>query len=508
MEHVRLNQVRVPAAGEESIAAVVDLGSNSFHMLVARIEGSGFQIIDKLREPVRLAAGLDADGAIDEAARGRAFDCLARFGQRLRGLSRAQVRAVGTSTWRDAANAGTVIVDAENALGHPIEIISGVEEARLIYAGVVHGMSGEQPRRLVADIGGGSTEVIAGYLAQPHLMESLPWGCVTLSEHFFPDGRMDEKAWRAALMHAEREVETFAGTFMRQGREQAVVASGTVRAIQRVLEAEGWSGFTITRGGLKRLRETLCASKNVKRVKLKGLSRRRRDVLPGGTVILAALFEALDIDSMDVSDAALREGLLLDFVERREHRDIRSHSVRTMAERFDVDLEQAERVAATAASLLESFARESSEVEALSAYLGWAARLHEIGLGVSHAGYHKHGAYIVENADLMGFSRAEQALLAALLRTHRGRLNLGAFATLPPRFRTTGRTLATVLRLAVLLHRGRKVAVPVLPRAEGSPAGLVLEFPPGWLDDHPLTETDLAEEARTLKAAKFELRYG
>jgi len=507
MEHLRLNESRTSEMSEEPIVAAVDLGSNSFHMLVARIEGSGFQIIDKLREPVRLAAGLDADGAIDDAALERALGCLARFGQRLRSLSDDQVRAVGTNTWRDAANSDSVIVEAENALGHSIEIISGVEEARLIYAGVVHGMTLEKPSRLVADIGGGSTEIIAGHLAQPRLMESLPLGCVTLSEHFFPDGRMREKDWRAALMHAEREIEPYAGLYLAQGWQHAIGASGTVRAIQKVLEAQGWSGFTITRDGLKKLSDALRSCKNAKRIKLKGLSSRRRDVLPGGTVILAALFEVLDIESMDVSDAALREGLLLDFAERREHRDIRAQSVRVMAERFGVDLEQADRVAATAASLLQSITPESPEITPLSAYLDWAARLHEIGLGVSHAGYHKHGAYIVENADLMGFSRVEQAFLAALIRTHRGRLNLEAFERLPSRFRKAGRILAIVLRLAVLLHRGRKDGAPLVPRAEGSPSELVLEFPPGWLDDHPLTETDLAEEARVLKGVKFELRF-
>ncbi len=507
MEYLRLKLSRATSASEESIVAAVDLGSNSFHLLVARIEGSGFQIIDKLREPVRLAAGLDGEGAIDDAARERALGCLARFGQRLRGLPGEQVRAVGTNTWRDAVNADEVLVYAENALGHPIEVISGVEEARLIYAGVVHGLTCEQPRRLVADIGGGSTEVIAGRLAQPQLMESLPLGCVTLSEHFFPGGRMSDKAWRAALMHAEREIEPYAELFARQGWQHAIGASGTVRAIQKVLEAQGWSGFTITRDGLQLLSETLRGSKNAKRLKLKGLSARRRDVLPGGTVILAALFQALGIESMDVSDAALREGLLLDFAERREHRDIRALSVRMMAGRFGVDQEQAGRVAATATALLESFARESPQAGSLSDYLDWAARLHEIGLGVSHAGYHKHGAYIVENADLMGFSRAEQALLAGLIRAQRGRLNLGAFESLPPRFRKAGRILVIVLRLAVLLHRGRKAASFVTPRAAGNASSLVLEFPPGWLDDHPLTEADLAEEARALEAAKFELRF-
>lgn len=503
-----MNPTRAPVANEASAVAAVDLGSNSFHMLVARIEGTGFQIIDKLREPVRLAAGLDAGGSIDDPARERALNCLARFGQRLRALPSARVRAVGTNTLRDAANAESVLAAAEQALGHPIEVISGVEEARLIYAGVVQGLAYETPERLVADIGGGSTEVIAGRLVQPYLMESLPLGCVTLSEHFFPGGKMGEKSWRAALMHAQREIRPYAEAFRRHGWRQAIGASGTVRAIQKVLEAQGWSGYTITRGGLDKLADALSVVKYAHRIKLKGLGSRRRDVFPGGVVILSALFEVLDIDVMEVSDAALREGLLLDFVERRDHRDVRSHSVHAMTERFGVDRDQAGHVADTAVALFEGLHHSASVDADLAVYLDWAARLHELGLTVSHSGYHKHGAYIVENADLMGFSRAEQALLAALIRTHRGRFQLQAFENLPARFRKGAALLVVVLRLAVLLNRGRNGTAEMIPRAEIDGEEIVLTFPQGWLEAHPLTEADLADEARVLKAATFGLRFG
>lgn len=502
-----MTATREPVANEESVVAAVDLGSNSFHMLVARVEGTGFQILDRLREPVRLAAGLDAEGAIDAAARERAVRCLARFGQRLRYLPSTQVRAVGTNTLREATNAESFMAAAEEALGHPIEVISGVEEARLIYAGVVQGLAYDASERLVADIGGGSTEVIAGRLAEPHLMESLPLGCVTLSEHFFPGGKIGEKAWRAALMHAQREISPYAEAFRRQDWRQAIGASGTVRAIQKVLEAQGWSGYAITHAGLRKLGEALSTTRHTRRIKLKGLATRRREVFPGGVIILSALFEVLGIETMDVSDAALREGLLLDFAERRDHRDVRSRSVRAMAERFGVDPEQAARVADTAVALYRSLHPDTPADGALAIYLEWAARLHEIGLTVSHSGYHKHGAYIVENADLTGFSRAEQALLAALIRTHRGRFQLQGFENLPRRFRKAAWLLVIVLRLAVLLHRGRAGTGNVAPRAEGGTGGMTLTFPPGWLEAHPLTESDLADEARVLKGAKFELRY-
>ena len=503
-----MDQTRALPTGSDATVAAVDLGSNSFHMLVARLEGAGFQVLDRLREPVRLATGLDAEGAIDVAAQERALQCLARFGQRLRGLSSAQVRAVGTNTLREAANADPVIAAAEEALGHPIEVISGVEEARLIYAGVVHVLAHDQPRRLVVDIGGGSTEIISGILDLPVLMQSLPLGCVVLTEHFFPDGRMNDKIWQAARMHAEREIQPYADAFRHQEWQRAIGASGTVRAIQKVLQIQGWSGYSITREGLYKLNEALRASKNVFRPKLKGVSTRRRDVLPGGAIILTALFEVLDIHSMDVSDAALREGLLLDFVERREHRDIRAHSVHAMAKRFGVDMEQAERVALTALQLLEGLGPLSNDAKDLSVYLDWAARLHEIGLTVSHAGHHRHGAYIVENADMMGFSKAEQALLAGLIRVHRGRFQLQAFDALPARFRKAARVLAITLRLSVLLHRSRTSASQAVPSVTGDDQGLTLRFPEHWLEDHPLTEADLADEARALKSVKFDLRFG
>lgn len=495
------------SAGENPAIAVVDLGSNSFQMLVARLEATGFQIIDKLREPVRLASGLDAGGMINDAARERALQCLARFGQRLRGLPGTQVRAVGTNTLREAANAAQFVSAAEAVLGHPIEAISGVEEARLIYAGVVQGLAPGQSERLVVDIGGGSTEIIAGHMNEPRLMESLPLGCVTLTEHFFADGRITGKAWRSALLHAEVEVQSYAESFRRQGWQQAIGASGTVRAIQKVLEAQGWAEERVTRDGLHRLVDVVGGVKKASHLKLKGLSMSRRAVFPGGVAILAALFEVLNIECMDVSDAALREGVLLDFVERSGPRDIRTRSVYAMALRFGVDSEQAERVASTAAWVLSGVQDKVPGASRGKPFLEWAARLHEVGLTVSHSGYHKHGAYIIENADLMGFSKAEQTFLATLIRAYRGRFQPQLFSTLPPRFAQAASYLAIVLRLSILLHRSRLPVPKQGMGIKGDDEGLCLRFPPDWLDDHPLTAADLEAEARMLGATGFKLRF-
>ncbi len=505
---VPVNVSDARSAGEGAMVAAVDLGSNSFHMLVARLEATGFQVIDTLREPVRLAAGLDAGGAINAVARERALQCLARFGQRLRGLPDPRVRAVGTDTLREAVNAVQFVRDAEAALGHPIEAISGAEEARLIYAGVVHSLASGRTRRLVVDIGGGSTEIIAGYPPQPDLMENLPLGCVTLTEHFFPDGRMSGKAWRAALGQAKLKIQPHIEAFRREAWQQAVGASGSVLAIRKVLAAEGWADGRITRDGLRRLVAAVATVENVVQLKFKGLSASRRDVFPGGVAILAALFEGFDIACMDVSDAALREGLLLDFVEDSGPYDVRARSVDAMAARFGVDSGQAERVAGTTAWLFAQVQDKVPGASACGTYLEWAARLHEVGLAVSHFGRHKYGAYLVEHADLMGFSKDEQTFLAALIRSLHGRFQPQSFVASPSRFAPVVSFLAIVLRLSVVLHRSRLPVPKTGIKVEGDARGLRLRFPPGWLADHPLTAADLEQEARVLRMAGFALRFG
>ena len=417
----------------ENIAAV-DLGSNSFHMLVARTKGGEPVLVDRLREMVQLASGLDARDRLSPESRDRAIECLRRFGQRLRHMAPSDVRAVGTNTLRVAVDAGEFLMDAERALGHSIETISGIEEARLIFLGVTRTLPGPQRRRLVVDIGGGSTELIAGDEA-PRDMESLYMGCITFSRAHFGDGRLTAENWQRAELAALQELEPVTERFRAFDWEEAVGASGTIRAIDGLVRTYGWSRKGITAEALGRLRDTLLKAGRIGRLKLEGLNPRRRTTIAGGTAILSALFEALRIDVMRRSEGALREGLLYDFLGRIRDEDVRARGVEALAGRAHVDRRQAARVEQTGLALLAQVAA-SWGLDARNArqFLSWAANLHEIGLDIAHSHYHRHGEYIVAHADLQGFSLPEQQVLATLVRSHRRRFPTEAIAALPRNF--------------------------------------------------------------------------
>jgi len=502
---IRLRKQRNAPA--ETVAAV-DLGSNSFHMLVARPNGAELVVVDRLREMVRLAAGLDEQRHLDRDAQRRALDCLERFGQRLRDMPQGSVRAVGTNTLRSAHNAGEFIEAAERALGHPIEIISGVEEARLIYLGVAQSTPGHTGPRLVMDIGGGSTELIIGQGFEPHRMESLYMGCVSMSRRHFPDGTISTKRWQRALLAARQELEPLEASYRDLGWEEVIGASGTIRAVRSVVQDAGWSPTGISRESLVRLAEELLKAGEVDKLKLGGLSAERAPVFPGGVAVLLATFDALGIEQMRVSDGALREGLLYDLLGRIRHEDVRSRSVGSLAERYHVDGEQGERVARTAGHCLEQVAPAwELEGEETAQWLDWAGRLLEIGLDIAHNQYHKHGAYILENADLAGFSRQEQRVLAALVRLHRRKFAMDVIKALPKDWHQPVTYLAILLRLSALLHRSRSPAPPPAFTLETADKALHLGFPPGWLDEHPLTRADLEQEAGYLKAARLSLSF-
>ncbi len=494
-------------ASPETVAAV-DLGSNSFHMIVGRLDKGQLTIIDRLRESVRLGAGLDSHKRLTEEAQARALDCLSRFGQRLRGLPHHAVRAVGTNTLRQVRDRGVFLRKAELALGHPIEIVAGREEARLVYVGVAHGLAAGEDRRLVVDIGGGSTELIIGRGMSPYERESLFMGCVSYSQKFFPEGQIDENRMDRAITAGRLELRPVRTLFESGNWDQAVGSSGTVKAIGNVLRAAGWSETGITRSGLKRLRKTLIGAGHIDKVSLSGLTDERRPVLAGGVAVLSAVFQSLDIRQMNVSDLALREGLLYELVGLIQHVDIRDHTVASLVQRFGLDERQGRRVTTTALELLDDVAEawelgnpESAEL------LGWAARLHEIGLIVSHGSFHKHGAYILANSDLPGFSRQQQATLAALVRGHRRKFPEMAFDALGDSVRVASRRLCVLLRLAVLLHRGRASGGKPSMRAEVDGAKIRVRFPEGWLGHHPLTRIELAGEADLLANAGFLLEY-
>ena len=488
--------------------AAVDLGSNSFHMIVARPRDGHFRVLDRLREMVRLAAGLDRENNLSNEARARAIACLERFGQRLREIPPGSVRIVGTNTLRKARNAQSFLEAATVALGHPIDIISGVEEARLIYLGVSHSLPQAAGRRLVVDIGGGSTELIIGEGFEPQHMESLYMGCVSTSREYFPEGATGREAMEAAVLSARVELEPLVAGYRRIGWKEAVGASGTIRAVAAVVRAAGWCEEGIDARALHRLRDVLIDAGDVAKVNLPGLGAERATVFPGGVAVLLALFEDLGIERMRVSDWALREGLLYDLLGRIRHEDVRERTIATLSGRYNLDAKQAVRVEHTAGELLDTVAGSWGLDDEESAHLiGWAARLCEIGLAIAHSQHHKHGAYILENSDLPGFSRQEQKRLAALVRGHRRKFPQSVFKQLGGERANRARRLCILLRLAVLLHRGRTDTEMPAIALQAEKKSLHLGFPEGWLERHPLTRADLAQEADYLKAAGYRLEF-
>lgn len=489
----------------EQIFAAVDLGSNSFHMIIARLVGGQLQVVDRLRDRVQLAAGCDADGVLDADACARAHDCLQRFGQRLRGIPAPHVRAVGTQTLRRAKNATAFLAAGQDALGHPIEILGGREEARLIYLGVAHTLAETHGARLVVDIGGASTECILGQQFQSMETESLDMGCVTYSREFFPDGKIKRDSFHQAEISARLELQGIARRYRAVGWESSVGASGTICAVEEILAKNAFCKTGITREGLRRLRDALLEAGRTSALTLNGLSAERAQVLPGGVAILSAVFESFAIETMTASTGALREGLLYDLLGRIRHEDVRDRTIHAMSALAHVDTAHATRVEKTAGLLLAQASAWDLSDDAAQ-IIAWAARLHEMGLLVSHSGHHKHGAYLVANSDMPGFTREEQHRLAALIRGHRRKLTREVFATLAPAHAAPTLRLCLLLRLAVCLHRDRSPdELPALRLACGDDT-LRLSFPPGWLADHPLTRAELENEATLVKAVGMRLQ--
>ena len=489
------------------VLAAVDLGSNSFHMVVARYTHGQLVIVDRLREMVRLAAGLDEQGRLSREAVGRALPCLERFGQRISDMKAERVRVVGTNTLRKARRKGAFLDRARESLGHPIEIISGVEEARLIYLGVAHTTPSEGGHRLVVDIGGGSTELIIGEGLAAKRLESLYIGCVSLSAQHFGDGAVTEKRMKRARTAAQLEIEPVMARFRRSEWDTAFGASGTMRAVADTLAAHGTAAGHITRDGLEWLLGECLRAGDTTRLRLPGLAPERQEILPGGLAIMVELFDMLGVETLRVADGALREGLLYDLLGRLTDEDARARSVRAMEARFHVDAAQADRVEATALAFLRQVRGDWKLDEPLAEpVLRWAARLHEVGLDIAHSHYHKHGAYLLANADLPGFPREEQSLLAALVGNHRRKLNLVQIEDLVPPWHLKAEFLIVLLRLAVLLHRAR--GPRALPEIDLRAKGRSLEavFPKRWLEEHPLTAADLEQETEFLRVGGFRLR--
>ncbi len=480
--------------------AALDLGSNSFHLIVVHENNGHVQVVDRYKEMVRLGEGLTDDGDLNPEVERRALDCLERLGERMRGMHPDNVRVVGTSALRRAKNAGDFLARAEKCLGHEVEVISGREEARLIYLGVSHSLEDSRDTRLVVDIGGGSTELILGRHFQALDMESLHMGCVSMSNTWFAGGAISASAFNSAVDAARQELEPVGRQFRRDRWDMAIGASGTIVAIGQITALESNDGV-ITATALKDLCKRVTAAQHIDALDLPGLASERRPVFAGGLAILKGVFDELGIKAMHTSGGALREGLIQDLLGRVHQHDIRTTTVANLKERYHIDSRHAHRVRELVIALHAQVAGAWNLVEADHAMLlRWAADLHEIGMDISHSQYHKHGGYLLQHMDMPGFSRLDQERLSWLVRAHRRKVPVELFDGRPEWLR-----LAVLLRLAVVLRRSRQGQH--LPHIEvaAAPDALTIRLPRSWLNKHPLTRLDLEQEAGYLKAAQIEL---
>ncbi len=482
------------------LLAAVDLGSNSFRLLIGRIESSslGEQIrpLDTLKEPVRLAAGLAPDGYLDVAARQRGMAALAKFGERLATFAPETVRAVATNALRVASNANAFLVPAQTALGFPIEIISGREEARMIYLGASHSLPKDELDRLVLDIGGGSTELIIGRDHQAKFVESAPIGCVSLSRQFFPDGKVSGKALEKARVAARDALAPYAEAYRAHGWSYAAGSSGTAKSLAQISETNFGIG-RITRESMDKIAEILAREGNANTSKISGLRADRRPVLPGGLALMMAVFDEFDIDEMRYCDGALREGALYDLLGRSAGHDMRRITVSQMAQRYGIDHSHADRLQETALALFDQVAdavdEDGLEPGERRQTLAWGCRLAEIGLAISHDAFHKHSSYVLSNADMQGFSKPEQRLLAMLALGQTGGLR-------KMRSIVRNRTewlMVLCLRLAAVMHRRRDAEPRPMPRLSIHKGKVAIELPAVWAQAHPLTDGTLAAEVQT-----------
>lgn len=485
--------------------AAVDLGSNSFHLVVARVEHGQIRVIDRLREAVRLAAGLDTDGALSTAKRREALLCLSMFGQRLEHLPSERVWVVGTQTLRKLKSPRAFLVAAETALGHPVEIVSGREEARLIYLGVAHGLKETGDRRLVIDIGGGSTEFIIGERFETIERESLQMGSVTGSQQWFADGVISRKRYQSAYSRIALQLQQFAADFRSRGWNEAYGSSGTVRAIGSVARALGNREGTITRASVNEIRERILRVTHSDRLDLPGLPDDRRGIFVAGFVVFDAVLQTLGIKTLRVAQTAMREGLLYDMLGRAAEVDPRIATIASMAVRYAVDPAQSARVERIALHLFDQVADTWELDVEHRAWLQFAARVHEIGLSIAHSQHHQHAEYLLENSDLAGFTRFDQEVLAIIVRGHRRNPPINKLRALPPRAATPARRLMVLLRLAALFSRARVDEKMPKLLAEAKPAALKLTLSKRWLDAHPLTQTDLDQEQHYLKVLGMKL---
>ena len=476
-------------------------------MVVAEPEGSSIRIIDSLRVPVRLGAGLDSEKRLKKQTREIALDALGQFAQRLRGVPLRQVRIVGTNTLRRARNSTDFMDEAQAILGKRIEIISGREEARLIFSAVSHAAPDPDAQRLVIDIGGGSTELIIGKGYQSQLLESINMGCVSYTTKYFGEKKVRAADIKKASTDAQVELSPIARAYIDLGWSEATGCSGTIKAISRMQVELGISDTNITRDALRNLINAIDNAGSVEKLNLQSISSDRAAVIAGGIAILHAIMKTLKIQSLQPSPVALREGLIFDMVGKAGHIDIQSQTLRNLETRYDIDTHQSARVT-NAATHFFNHVKEEWELDEESdlSELIWAAQLHELGKAVAHTQYHKHGAYIIGNSDLIGFSMAEQKNLSLLVRYHRRKLDQSAFNSLQKSERIRVTKLLSLLRLSVLIHRGRHTVNLERFKLKVKQNQLSVAVDKDWLEENPLTSAELQSEADRLLLINFKLK--
>jgi exopolyphosphatase/guanosine-5'-triphosphate,3'-diphosphate pyrophosphatase len=497
-----------PSMKNKSLFAAIDLGSNSFRLEIGQLEAGHLRRVEYIKETVRQGNGLDAERNLSQDAMQRGWDCLARFAERIAGFQPSQVRAVATQTMREAHNREVFLSKAKDILGFPIEVITGREEARLIYLGVSHLLPQSTERRLVVDIGGRSTELILGQNAQAQTLESYRVGSVGWSMKYFADGQWTNSAFKAAEIAAKAVLDEAQMQYPRQSWDTCYGSSGTVGAVADVLALAGWPEGLITRDGLDWLKDKLLKAQKAEYLKIEGVKDDRRPVIGGGLAVLRAVFDLLDIDEMRAAQGALRHGALFDLLDRENpNDDVRSQMVSWLTQRFGSDRLQAERVSRTAQAILRNMLHKTSDDTDTARHLRkihWAAQLHEVGMHISHSDYHKHGAYILDNTDLPGFTIDELHRLSQLVLGHRGKLRKLDAPLQDPLF--VQQLMA--LRMSVILCHARRdpdtASIEVSVDAEGRKARL--KFSALWAEQWPQSAHLLREECVAWFKTGWELK--
>ena len=489
-----------------SLLAAVDLGSNSFRLEIGRFAAGHIERVQYYKEMVRQGAGLDESGNLTEDAMQRGWDCLARFAERLKGFPPEHVRCVATQTLREARNRDVFIQQANAILGYPISVISGPEEARLIYQGAVHSLPPSDERRLIVDIGGRSTELVLGQRFTTQHVASFPVGSVGWSIRYFPSGEFTKSTLKTAQIAAKALMEEATHHFAPTHWDRAYGTSGTANAIADVLAAYGGDPDVVRREQLDWLNEQLLLAGNAANVRLDGLKEDRRAVIGGGVTVLTAIFDLLRIDELHIASGALRQGLLRDMAEYEEYADVRKHTIHTLMERYQVDVEQAMRVQRIAAVLYEQakgYTGITRHEELQSPMLNWASQLHEIGCLISHSDHHHNGAYVLGRSDVPGFTQTELSHLAALVLAQRGKLRkVDAF--LPdPEFALQ----LLCLRLATILCHSRRDPDLSQLTLRHKPEKWSLKAQAGWADNYPQSAYLLSEEMQAWQKTPYVFQF-